>query len=110
MELAMRCRDSDDGRAAPAFNGSEWTVCVDRCSLVVAFPGSARQQVLEPGDTPCEKVADLRDSVIARGVLARIRQRCLSACPSGLASVSSLVREHGGLRAVHLNFVRSSGA
>ena len=57
MELAIRCRDSDDWCEVPVPYGSEWTVGAGRSVLVVAFPGSVRQQVLEPSDMPCKKVA-----------------------------------------------------
>ena len=53
MELAIRCRDSDDWCEVPVPYGSEWTVGAGRSVLVVAFPGSVRQQVLEPSDMPC---------------------------------------------------------
>ena len=57
MELAMHCRDSDDRCCVRASYGSEWTVGVIHLALVVAFPGSVRQQVLELGDTPRRNVA-----------------------------------------------------
>ena len=57
MELAMHCRDSDDRYLVRASYGSEWTVGVRHWVLVVAFPVSVRQQVLESGDTPRKKVA-----------------------------------------------------
>ena len=57
MELAMHCRDSDDRFWVRASYGSEWTVGARHLVLVVAFPGSVRQQVLEPVDTPRKKVA-----------------------------------------------------
>ena len=57
MELAMHCRDSDDRCSVRASYGSEWTVGVRHLVLVVAFPVSVRQQVLEPSDTPRKKVA-----------------------------------------------------
>ena len=57
MELAMRCRDSDDRFWVRASYGSEWTVGVRHLVLVVAFPGSVRQQVLDLGHTPRKNVA-----------------------------------------------------
>ena len=57
MELAMHCRDSGDRLSVRASYGSEWTVGVIHLVLVVAFPGSVRQQVLELGDTPRRNVA-----------------------------------------------------
>ena len=57
MELAMHCRDSDDRCSVRASYGSEWTVGVRHLVVVVAFPVSARQQVLESSDTPRNKVA-----------------------------------------------------
>ncbi len=57
MELAMHCRDSDDRQLARAFYGSEWTVCVCRWQLFVAFPGSVRQQLLESSEEPRKKVS-----------------------------------------------------
>ena len=59
MELAMHCRDSDDRCSVRASYGSEWTVVVRHSVVVVAFPVSVRQQVLEPSDTPLKKVAGL---------------------------------------------------
>ena len=108
MELAMHCRDSGDRLSVRASYGSEWTVGVRHLFLVVAFPVSVRQQVLEPSDTPRKKVAGF--SVIACDVPARIRQRSRSTCPHGLASVSSVLRDYSGLRAVRLNFVGLSEA
>ena len=57
MELAMLCRDSDDRLGVLWSYGFEWTVGFGHAWLFVAFPGSVRQQVLEPGDTPRKKVA-----------------------------------------------------
>ena len=57
MELAMLCRDSGKRFPVQALYGSEWTVDVCHLRLIVAFPGSVRQQLLEPGDKPCEEVA-----------------------------------------------------
>ena len=57
MELAMHRRDSDDRCSVRASYGSEWTVGIRHLVLVVAFPVSVRQQVLESGDTPRKKVA-----------------------------------------------------
>ena len=57
MELAMLCRDSDDRRCLLWSYGFEWTVGFSQAVLFVAFPGSVRQQVLEPGDASREKVA-----------------------------------------------------
>ena len=57
MELAMHCRDSDDRFWVRASYGSEWTVGVRHLVLVVAFPGSVRQQVLDLGHTPRKNVA-----------------------------------------------------
>ncbi len=57
MELAMHCRDSDDRCSVRASYGSEWTVGIRHLVLVVAFPVSVRQQVLESCDTPRKKVA-----------------------------------------------------
>ena len=57
MELAMRCRDSDDRCSIRGAYGFEWTVGFRHAVLVVAFPGSVRQQVLELGDTPRRNVA-----------------------------------------------------
>ena len=59
MELAMHCRDSDDRCWVRASDGSEWTVGARHLVLVVAFPGSVRQQVLEPSVSPLKKVAGL---------------------------------------------------
>ena len=57
MKLAMHCRDSDDRLLVRVLHGSEWTVNVRHLFLVVAFPGSVRQQVLDLGDTPRKNVA-----------------------------------------------------
>ena len=57
MELAMLCRDSDDRRCLLWSYGFEWTVGFRHAVLVVAFPGSVRQQVLDLGDTPRKNVA-----------------------------------------------------
>ena len=108
MELAMHCRDSGDRLSVRASYGSEWTVGVRHLFLVVAFPVSVRQQVLEPSDTPRKKVAGF--SVIACDVPARIRQRCRSTCPHGLASVASVWRDYSGLHAVRLNCIKLSEA
>ena len=108
MELAMHCRDSGDRLSVRASYGSEWTVGVRHLFLVVALPVSVRQQVLEPSDTPRKKVAGF--SVISCDVPARIRQRCRSTCPHGLASVASVWRDYSGLHAVRLNFVKLSVA
>ena len=52
--------------------GSEWTVGIRHRLLPVAFPGSVRQQLLEPGDEPRRKVAGFRVGVIACGVRTRV--------------------------------------
>ena len=57
MELAMRCRDSDDRCSIRWSYGFEWTVGFRHAVLVVAFPGSVRQQVLDLGHTPRRNVA-----------------------------------------------------
>ena len=57
MELAIRCRDSDDRCRVRASYGSEWTVGACHSALVVALPVSVRQQVLGPSDMPRKKVA-----------------------------------------------------
>ena len=84
----MHCRDSGDRLSVRASYGSKWTVGVRHLFLVVALPVSVHQQVLEPSDAPRKKVAAF--SVIACDVPARIRQRCRSTCPRGLASVASV--------------------
>ena len=59
MELAMHCRDSDERFRLVASCGSEWTVGVGQVELFVAFSGSARQQLLTPGEKPCEEVTSI---------------------------------------------------
>ena len=58
MELAMHCRDSDSRWFVWGPYRSEWTVGFQHGLLLVAFPGSVRQQLLEPSDEPRRKVAD----------------------------------------------------
>ena len=72
MELAMHCRDSGGRRLVRVLYGSEWTVGIRHRLLPVAFPGSVRQQLLEPGDEPRRKVAGFRVGVIACGVRTRV--------------------------------------
>ena len=57
MELAMSHRDSDNRRSERSLRGSEWTAGVRLRVLVVALPGEARQQLLEPSEKPLGKVA-----------------------------------------------------
>ena len=57
MELAMHCRDSDSRWFVRGPYGSEWTVGSRHGLLLVAFPGSVRQQLLEPSEEPRKKVA-----------------------------------------------------
>ena len=71
MELAMHYRDSDDRCCVRAAYRSEWTVGVRHAVLFVAFPVSVRQQVLDLGDTACEKVAFF-GACYSSFVLARI--------------------------------------
>ena len=57
MELAIHCRDSDEWCEVLFPYGSEWTVGFSHFVLLVAFPGSVRQQVLEADYMPRKKVA-----------------------------------------------------
>ena len=57
MELAMHCRDSDSRWFVRGPYGSEWTVGSRHGLLLVAFPGSVRQQLLESSEESREKVA-----------------------------------------------------
>ena len=53
----MHCRDSGERWLVRVLYRSEWTVGSCHWSLLVAFPGSVRQQLLEPSDKPRRKVA-----------------------------------------------------
>ena len=57
MELAMHCRDSDSRWFVRRPYGSEWTVGFRHGSLLVAFPGGVRQQLLDSSEEPRKEVA-----------------------------------------------------
>jgi hypothetical protein len=85
MELAMHCRDSDLRWLVRREYGSEWTVFRWHWWLLVAFPGSVRQQLLEPGEKPHGKVAFF-GRCYSLWWSVRVRQRSRGTCSSGLAS------------------------
>jgi hypothetical protein len=110
MVLAMRCRNSD---VLQSLRGVVLIRTDSRRSFqrlwLVAFLGSARQQLLEPGEKPRGEVASLRVGVINRdGDLGFDRGVgiCGTRCPFTRAAGRSLFQllvDQGGLLAVRSN-------